>query len=99
MKRSKEDQPEIPKVTRALPIVRWTEVFKDYLHRVLGTRKILLAYVTRPDVAVPPLGDQQDRQPFSAGYDSIESDLIARASHEHAWVGNWVGKKKISSTG
>ena len=59
VKRSKEDQPEIPKVTPALPIVRWTEVFKDYLHRVLGFRKIPLAYVTHPDVAVPPLGAQQ----------------------------------------
>jgi hypothetical protein len=26
------DEPEIPKITKALPVIKWTEAFRDYLH-------------------------------------------------------------------
>ena len=26
---------EVPKITKALPVIKWTEGFKDYLHRVI----------------------------------------------------------------
>jgi hypothetical protein len=39
------DEPEVPKITKALPIIKWTEAFRDYLHRVVGVRNIPLAYV------------------------------------------------------
>ena len=51
--RKKEDVPDIPKITRALPATKWTESFADFLHRVLGARLIVLFYVIRADVAVP----------------------------------------------
>ena len=31
-KREKEDDPDPPKVSRSLPIIRWTESFQDHLH-------------------------------------------------------------------
>jgi hypothetical protein len=32
-------------MTKALPIVKWTEAFKDHLHRVIGVRTVPLACV------------------------------------------------------
>ena len=26
------DKPEVPKMTKVLPIIKWTESFRDYLH-------------------------------------------------------------------
>jgi hypothetical protein len=78
-------EPEVPKVTKALPIIKWTEAMMDYLHRVIGVRNIPLAYAARIDVipvgALPALATDQ---PYSAEHGSIEAELIARASHDHA---------------
>jgi hypothetical protein len=30
------DETEVPKITKALPIIKWTESFADYAHRVIG---------------------------------------------------------------
>eukprot|EP00957_Ditylum_brightwellii_P059998 4554792-Ditylum_brightwellii.AAC.1 len=51
--KQQEEAPDVPKITKALPVIRWTEAFSDYLHRVVGRRLIPLAYVIRNDVAVP----------------------------------------------
>ena len=40
-----EDHPDVPTITKALPIIKWTEAFQDFLHRVIGARMIPLAYV------------------------------------------------------
>ena len=37
--------PDVPTITKALPIIKWTEVSQDFLHRVIGARTIPLAYV------------------------------------------------------
>ena len=64
-----EDTPEVPKISKFLPIIKWTEAFQDHLHRVIGVRMIPLAYVTRKDedipAMVPPL---QARQPHSEAH-------------------------------
>ena len=82
--RKKEDNPDTPKITRSLPIINWTEAFFDFLHRVIGTRTIPLAYVVRPEaevpVAVPVLANGQ---PYGDEHGSVEAELIARASHNH----------------
>ena len=40
------DKPEVPKITKTLPIIKWTEAFRDYLHRVISVRTIpFFAYV------------------------------------------------------
>lgn len=83
--RRKDEDPEVPKISKALPIIKWTEAFDDFLSRKVGARTIPLAYVTReneqvPNVA-PPLA--QDK-PHSIMHGSVEGDLVARASHGHA---------------
>jgi hypothetical protein len=77
------DEPEVPKITKALPIIKWTEAFRDYLHRMIGQRTIPLAYVIRPVVAVPPIGGIAGGAPHSAEHEAIEIELTARASHTH----------------
>ena len=43
--RKDEVDPDVPKITKALPIIKWTEAFQDFLHRVIGARMIPLTYV------------------------------------------------------
>ena len=43
--KKRAEEPEVPKITKALPIIKWTEAFRDYLHRMIGVRTIPLAYV------------------------------------------------------
>jgi hypothetical protein len=78
------EEPEVPKITKALPIIKWTEAFRDYLHRIIGVRIIPLAYVIRPDAPVPAIGPQAVGTPHSTEHGAIETELIARASHGHA---------------
>jgi hypothetical protein len=83
--RKKEDTPDIPKISRALPVTKWTEAFTDFLHRVLGARLIVLYYVIRADVAVPAAEPPMATgQPYSEEHGSVEAEMIARASHVHA---------------
>jgi hypothetical protein len=42
------DEPE-SKITKALPIIKWTEAFRDYLHRIIGVRTSPLFYVIRAE--------------------------------------------------
>ena len=64
-KKKAGDEPEVPKITKALPIIKWTEAFRDYLHRVIGVRTIPLAYVIRPEATVPTImGAQSPPRPL-----------------------------------
>ena len=47
--RKTADDPSTPVISKALPIIRWTEAFRDHLHRCIGVRLIPLAYVVRKD--------------------------------------------------
>jgi hypothetical protein len=80
----KADEPEVPKISKALPIIAWTEAYGDWSHRVPGVRSAPLAYVIRNEVAVPAIGNQAPGAPHSTEHESIEMELIARASHGHA---------------
>ena len=83
--RKDEDDPDVPKITKALPIIKWTEAFQDFLHRVIGARMIPLAYVVRIDPQVPGLAPTlAPNQPHSTEHGSVEGELTARASHTHA---------------
>jgi hypothetical protein len=55
-----DDEPEVPKI----PIINWADAFMDYLHRVVGARKVNLAYVVRPEAAVPTIGAQAAHTAF-----------------------------------
>jgi hypothetical protein len=73
------DEPEVPKITKALPVIKWTEVFRDYLHRVIGVRKVPLAYVVRTEEEVPNIGTIAVGAPHSAEHEAIEVEMIERA--------------------
>ena len=56
--KKERDKPDVPKVTKELPILQWMETFADYLKQCIGVRNVPLYYVIRPDVARPnPLPD------------------------------------------
>ena len=80
-----EDTPEVPKISKSLPIIKWTETFQDHLHQVISVQMIPLAYVTRTNedvpVVAPPL---QVRQLHSEEHGSMEGELIVCTSHTHA---------------
>jgi len=80
-----KDLPETPKISHGLNVMKCSEAFMDYLHRSIGARNIPLAYVVResPEVA-DPCPTIQAGAPHAAEYDSVEVELIARASHTHA---------------
>ena len=83
--RKDEDDPDVPKITKALPIIKWTEAFQDFLNRVIGARMIPLAYVIQIDPQVP--GNDLTlaaNQPHSTEHGSVEGELVARAAHIHA---------------
>ena len=83
--RKDEDDPDVPKITKDLPIIKWTEAFQDFLHRVIGARMIPLAYVVRIDPQFSGLAPTlAPNQPHSAEHGSVEGELIPRASHTHA---------------
>ena len=82
IKQKEGDEPDTPKITKALPIMKWVESFTDHLHRCIGVRHVPLSYVIRPSKVVaavcPPL---KLDQPYSEENGSIEEDMVARASH------------------
>ena len=40
-----EDAPEVLKITKALPIIKWMEAFQDFLNQCIGNHTILLFYI------------------------------------------------------
>ena len=49
----KGDNPDVPNITKALPVIKGTQSFGYYLNRIIGHRVISLSYVVREDVTVP----------------------------------------------
>ena len=84
-----DDSPETPKISKALPVIKWMEAFQDFLNRKIGNHNIPLAYIIRdepnPPAVAPPLAPGQ---PHSIEHGSLEVELIARASHTHALFRN-----------
>ena len=84
-KKKNDDVPDVPKITKALVVIKWTEAFGDFLNRVLGRRFIPLAYVIRPESVVPAAApDLATGQPYGAIFGSVEEELVQRGSHDHA---------------
>ena len=46
LKESKgDDSPDVPKISKGLPVIKWTEAFQDFLNRKIGNCNIPLAYI------------------------------------------------------
>ena len=73
--------PDTPAISKALPIMKWTESFTDHLNRCIGVRYVPLSYVIRKnDTVVAICPALAADQPYSELYGSVEGDMIARAS-------------------
>jgi hypothetical protein len=82
--KDKGDTPDVPTITKALPVIKWTEAFRDYLHRcTIGAHTIPLAYVVQNDTSVPPIGAIAADKPHSEEHGSIKDKLIVLATHTH----------------
>ena len=72
-----DDSPDVHKISKALPVIKWMEAFQDFLNRKIGNCNILLAYIIRdepnPPAAAPP---RAAGQPHSIEHGSVESELI-----------------------
>ena len=83
--RKGDDSPDVPKISKALVVIKWMEAFQDFLNWKIGNHNIPLAYIIHdepnPPAAALPLAAGQ---PHSIEHGSIESELIARALHTHA---------------
>jgi hypothetical protein len=68
------DLPEVPEITKALPVIKWTQAFAVYLHRVIGVRMMPLANVIGEDLAVPAVAPPLlAGQPHSAEHGPVEA--------------------------
>ena len=80
----KETPPDVPVISKALPIIKWIEAFHDHCYRCIGHRFIPLEYVIREHVLVPAVcPDRVQHQAYTEAHGSILDDLINRASHDH----------------
>ena len=91
--RKENENPDVPKITKALPVIKWTEAFTDYLSRAIGVRMIPLAYVIRPEADVPVAAPALAAgEPYSLEHGSVEQELVARG--RLAITGQYAGKDK-----
>src|SRR5688500_10927562 len=82
--KKKEDVPDIPKISKSLPIIKWTEAFSDFMAQVVGAQTVPLSCIVRKDANVSPIGPLTPGQPFSLAYELLEEELIDCTSHSHA---------------
>jgi hypothetical protein len=82
---AKGGPPATPKISKALPVIKWTESFRDFLSRVIGVRTTPMGYGIRETVNVPAAAPAlAQNQPHSNEHESVKGELVARVSHEHA---------------
>eukprot|EP00957_Ditylum_brightwellii_P043272 3279230-Ditylum_brightwellii.AAC.1 len=68
--------PVVPKITAELPIMRWVDVFDDFLSRKIGVRTIPLSYMTNETaLASRPASDHRENLPNGEEFTSIEEEL------------------------
>ena len=81
----KINDPDVPKIIKALPVIKWTQAIGEYLDSIIVHHTIPLSYVFREKVTVlvhaPSL---VPGQPHSEDHGSVDTELVARASHTHA---------------
>ena len=83
--KKKADKPVVPKLTRELGILSWTESFTDYLAEAVGCRCIPLAYVIR-QLEVINAADRAalaHNKPHTNVNGSVAADMITYTTHDH----------------
>jgi hypothetical protein len=77
------EAPEVPKISKTLSIIKWTEAFTNFLHQKIGVQMVPLAYVVCEVVIPPAPPPLTTNLPYSEQHGSVEGELIARASRAH----------------
>ena len=77
------EDPKVPCVSKALPIMKWLTAFRSVIHESYGVRGFPLGYVLRDDVAVPDAPPLAQDRPYSTAHGSLVAEFTARASHTH----------------
>ena len=81
----KGDNTYVPKITNAIPVIKWTQAFGYYLDRIIGHHTIPLSYFLHKEVTVPVHTPALvPGQAHSEDHRYIEADIVASASHTHA---------------
>ena len=72
-----ETKPDTPRISKALPVMKWAEAFRDIMHRCVGVRDIPLAYVIR-EIEIPPNAPTAiaNGMPHAADAGSLQAELI-----------------------
>ena len=69
-------------ITKSFGVIKWLEVFKDHLTRIIGERNIPLSYLIHENdvvaLIVPPLAADKA---YSTEHGSVEEELVERATH------------------
>jgi len=82
-----KDRSDTPRINKALPVLKWAEVFRNFLYTIIGSRNVPLAYIIRTEANVENAADQlpalQYGKPHSEDAGSIIIELINSASHTH----------------
>jgi hypothetical protein len=84
MDKKDKDEPDTPKISKRLNIMKWSESFRDILHRCIGVRNVPIVYVIRDEAAMPAaVPALMAGQPHSTEAGSVEMELTLRSSHVH----------------
>ena len=81
----KQDNPDVPKLTKNGSIIKWIDSFKLHLNAIVGVRNCPLLYVVREqaDLTNVTLGNFMAGQPHSEENGSLEAELVQLTSHNH----------------
>ena len=72
----------MPKIIKALPIIKWTDYFADLLHWTVCEINTLFSYVIRESGTVPGMASLMIRgKSYSKEHGYMERDILLRASH------------------
>ena len=44
-KRKEDNSPDVPKISKSLPVIKWVEAFEDYCHKAIEAWTIPLVYI------------------------------------------------------
>eukprot|EP00980_Cylindrotheca_fusiformis_P023217 scaffold10233_cov73-Cylindrotheca_fusiformis.AAC.1 len=75
--------PQLPIISKLLPIMQWTIAMEKYLPDVIGIRDVPLAYVIRADDPPVHLPALLPNLPYCEENGSCRAELIAFTSHTH----------------
>ena len=84
MDKKSKDEIETPKISKSLNIMKWSEAFREHLHRWISIHDVPIISVIRENASMPDnVIDLMYGQPQSieAGY--VEMELTNQASHIH----------------